>query len=318
MKNIAKIFLTAAVCLAVLTALTACTFEEDEPMVGSPQEEVLPVNQDDSAESSVPLTASRPEEQPLEPAGDLGKYHIEIGDYTMEKDVSGNSAIVISYIFTNNSDEAESTLVALSDNAFQNGVSLESAFFLDDSIVDSSATMKDVQPGGSLEIKKGYVLSSSTAPVEFEVSESFSFDGAMLGKTFVIDESGKTEYPTAPQGGTSGELGDYTVSIVSCEIGDDYDGSDVLIVHYGFTNNGKRNASFSLSISAQAFQGGVELERAYFADSNESSMLYLKPGAGIEVVEAYELPDLTKPVDIELSEYLSFSDEKITTTVELK
>ena len=329
MKKFAKIALIVAVCLAVLTALTGCLSVDEESTSGSPQESQSDTqgsqnnqdsqgSQDEQSNEGSTLTAQRPETPPFESSGDLGKYHVEIGEYTLEKDYNGNPAIVISYTYTNNDDEAASAMFAISERAFQNGISLESAYFANDSIVDSSASMKDVQPGGSLEIKKGYLLTSSTAPVEFEVTESISFDDDMLGKTFIINENGKTEYPSAPEGSTSGELGDYTVSIISCEIGDDYDGGDVFIVHYGFTNNSKKEASFSLAISAQVFQNSVELERAYFADSNDSSSLFIKPGVGIEIVEAYELPDLSSPVDIELSELFSFSDDKISTTVELK
>ena len=175
-----------------------------------------------------------------------------------------------------------------------------------------------MQTGASIEIKKAYLLTSETAPVEFEVTEAISMNDDMLGKTFMIDPNGKTEYPTAPEGGISGKLGDYTVSVVSCEVGDNYDDTDVLIVHYDFTNNSKKNASFSVNIYAKLFQNGVQIERAYFADSNESSTLSIKQGVGIEVVEAYKLADLTSPVDIELTESFSLSDEKFKTTVQLK
>ncbi len=263
------------------------------------------------------LTATKPEAAPIEPSGDLGDYHIEIGDFELSEDYSGNPAIIISYTYTNNSDEAQSAMTAITEYAFQNGVSLESAYFSDDSKVDSSVSMKDVKPGSSLEIKRGYRLSSETAPVEFEVNETFSFDGTMLGKTFEISPGGTTEYSVAPAGDIYGELGDFTVSVVSCEIGEDYDGSDVLVIHYGFTNNSRKRASFSGNISAEVFQNGIELDRAYFADANDASMLSIKPGAGIEVIEAYELPDTSSPVELEITESFSFSDEKLTTTINL-
>lgn len=323
MKKIAKIFLVAIACIVAITALAGCLSEDSEAGGNQPNEAQNQSSDEaagggEDAPANQPLTAQRPDAAPLESSGNLGRYHVDIGDYTLEKDYNGRQAIVVSYTFTNNDDEAQSATFAVSEKAFQNGVSLEPAIFADDSIVDSSANMRDVQPGASLEIKQGYLLSSPTAPVEFEVTEAISFNDDMLGKTFEIDPSGKTEYPSAPVGATNGNLGNYEVSVVSCEIGDNYDDTDVLIVHYGFTNNGKKEASFSLEISAKVFQNGVELERAYFADINESGTLFVKPGAGIEVVEAYELPDTSSAVNIELSEIFSLSDEKITAAVELK
>lgn len=321
MKTPAKIFGIVLTCFAVLVLSCSCaTFDEstDGNSSDNTPEAVNPAEPpENSADDSAGLTATRPEEKPLESSGDLGNYHVEIGECSIEKDYNGKPAAVISYVFTNNDDEANSAMVALSDRAFQNGVSLESAYFMDDSVVNSADLMKDVQPGSSIEIKQGYLLSSESAPIEFEITELISFNDSKLGKTFVIDEAGKTEYPSAPQGGISGKLGDYDVSILSSEIGDNYDDGDVLIVHYGFTNNSKKDASFILSITDKAFQNGIELENAYFADSNDASSLYIKPGVGIEVVVAYELPDTSTPVDIELSELMSFSDDKITTTIQL-
>ena len=274
-------------------------------------------DENEPASSQSGLTAAKPEAAPLESSGDLGDYHIDIGGFELSKDYNGNPAIIISYTYTNNSDKAQSAMVAITERAFQNGVGLESAYFGIDSEVDTSLDMKDVQPGSSLEIKEGYLLSSETAPVEYEVSESFSFDDATLGKTFEISPDGKTEYSVAPTGDVTGELGDFTVSVVSCEIDQDRDGSDILVVHYGFTNNSRKNASFSVNISAEAFQNGIELDRAYFADVNDNSMLNIKPGAGIEVIEAYALPDTSSPVDLEITESFSFSDDKLTTTINL-
>ena len=321
MKKLVKILGIIIVVFAVLVAAVSCMADygnSDSAPSDRDMDNAAAASPDSSPDdSSDTLSAKRPEAAPLEASGDLGNYHVEIGECTLTKDYSGRAAAVISYTFTNNGDEAESAMVALLDRAFQNGVSLETAIFADDSIVNSADVMKDIQPGASIEIKEGFLLSSESAPIEYELQETISFSDDKLGKTFVIDENGKTEYPTAPQGSKSGTLGDYDVSIISSEIGDDYDGKDVLIVHYGFTNNGKKEASFSLSISAEAFQNGVELERAYFADSNDASSLYVKPGAGIEVVLAYELPDTSATVNLEVSELLSFSDEKLTATIEL-
>ena len=231
MKKFGKILCIILALSVILVTACSCeisSIDDETPPETSAESDAA---NEQSPESSDALTATRPEAAPLEPAGDLGKYRVEIGECAITEDYNGKPAAIISYMFTNNGDEATSAMVALSEKAFQNGVSLESAFFMDDSVVNSSDSMKDIQPGSSIEIKQGYLLSSESAPIEFEVEELISFDDNKLGKTFIIDEAGKTEYSVAPQGGVSGRLGDYEVSILSSEIGEDYDGKDVIIVH---------------------------------------------------------------------------------------
>lgn len=115
-------------------------------------------------------------------------------------------------------------------------------------------------------------------------------------------------------------IGDYSVEITSCRLAKSYDGKDVVIVKYKFTNVADDNATaFWTAFDDTAFQNGVGLNEAYFVadDANYSSdnqMKEIKKGASLDVEVAYELDDTTSDVEVEVKELFSFSDRTITKT----
>ena len=210
-------------------------------------------------------------------------------------------------------------MFALSYKAYQNGVQLDSAIIMDNSVYNADDLMKDVQPGASIDVVAAYSLSSETAPVEFEVEEIISFSDEMLGKTFEIAEGGVTELSVAPGSDTAQTIDDYAVSIISYKIGEDYQGKKAIIFDLGFTNNGDKATSFAFAIDFSAFQDGVELETAILHDDDlsGSSIRDVKPGAGIETMAAFVLTNDTSPVEIEIKPFLSFSSDEIKTEINI-
>ena len=86
--------------------------------------------------SGDPAPVETPDAAPgdtLESSGTLGDYGVEIKDFALAKDYTGASAIVITYTFTNNSEEAAAAMVALSEIAYQNGLQLDAAVIADSS-----------------------------------------------------------------------------------------------------------------------------------------------------------------------------------------
>lgn len=244
---------------------------------------------------------------------------MQIHDFKLANDYAGKPAILIGFSFTNNSEENESVMFALSYKAYQNGVQLDSAIIMDNSVYNADDLMKDVQPGASIDVVAAYSLSSETAPVEFEVEEIISFSDEMLGKTFEIAEGGVTELSVAPGSDTAQTIDDYAVSIISYKIGEDYQGKKAIIFDLGFTNNGDKATSFALAIDFSAFQDGVELETAILHDDDlsGSSIRDVKPGAGIETMAAFVLTNDTSPVEIEIKPFLSFSSDEIKTEINI-
>lgn len=130
-----------------------------------------------SAAASEPETAD---------AGDLGDYHVTIKDAAFGQDYEGSPIIVINYDFTNNSSENATPLWSIGTKAFQDGVELETAIVMDDTIYNAETAQKEIQAGVTLEnCQIAYVL-TSTSPVEFEVSEFVSLSDDKLVKTFEV------------------------------------------------------------------------------------------------------------------------------------
>ena len=90
----------------------------------------------------------------------------------MCNDWTDKDAVLITYEYTNNSDDAIRFDIALDAKAYQNGIGLETAILDEDTdwLVDV-----DIKPGITKEVKKAYVLSDTSSVVEIEVTELFSF-----------------------------------------------------------------------------------------------------------------------------------------------
>lgn len=306
-----KRFFTLALALALILSLSSCG-SSDSP--ASSSNENVTVIEAPSKETEAPTV-------PLSDSGELGQLEVSIGDLEHIQDYDGNPAILIHFTFTNNSEENQSAMFSLAYKAFQNGIGLEDAFIMDESIHSSDDLMKEIQPGTTIELTKAYALSSDTAPVEFYVSEAISFDDAKLGKIFEIATGGTTVFSVAPGLESATEIGDYLVSINSYDIAEDYDGNPALVLNMGYTNNSNVDSPFYVALEVKAFQDGIELEKAYFVDNtvvdDSGNYLNVLPGAGLGVAEAFILTSDTSPVDIEIAEFFSFNDEKITTQINL-
>lgn len=122
---------------------------------------------------------------PAGPSGDLGEYYVEIKSAVLTSDYGGSPAILITYSWTNNSQETTSALSAFIERAFQDGVQLDSATILSTNPQYSAGTaLRDVRPGASTDVQRAYLISDSGSPVEFEVFEFLGDDEAAVSMTF--------------------------------------------------------------------------------------------------------------------------------------
>lgn len=119
-----------------------------------------------------------------------------------------------------------------------------------------------------------------------------------------------------------GTLGDYEVEILSAKKTKDYDGKPAIIIDYQFTNNSDEATSFMVALIDKAFQDGIELESAIVVNTKvydaDESMKDIKPGKSLKVQQAFLLNDSKTPVEVEVSELISFSNEKVVKTFELQ
>lgn len=171
--------LVLGVMLVCLLALSACGNTPDQAPAEPASQDKTAASTDEASENvsqapEEPAKSSGPEASEMIGSGDLGDFYVEIKSADLSTDYEENPAIIITYSWTNNSDETTSAMVSISEKAFQDGVELDTALIMSDNY-DSSASMKDVRPGSTIDVQCAFALSSQTSEVEFELSELFSF-----------------------------------------------------------------------------------------------------------------------------------------------
>lgn len=147
----------------------------------------------------------------------------------------------------------------------------------------------------------------------------------LLIAAFFVFAAGSGESGTSDQGSDkvsttekqNDTIGKYSVVIDSCRIAKDYEGKEVIIVKYIFSNVANDEpAAFYIAFDDAAYQNGVELNPAYILEESanydsENQTKAIKKGASIEVEVAYKLNDTTTEVEVEVEELFSFNDDKL-------
>ncbi|MDE6659517.1 MAG: DUF5067 domain-containing protein [Eubacterium sp.] len=124
----------------------------------------------------------------------------------------------------------------------------------------------------------------------------------------------------AEQEETKGVIGKYVCTVKSAKVCKNWEGKDSVKITYEFTNNSKNAESFDFALKDDLYQDGVGLESSFISsdDDNWGIDVKIKPGTTKEVSKVYILRDKKTPIDVEISELISFSDDKLTYTVDLK
>ncbi len=120
-------------------------------------------------------------------ASNLENYRIDILSCRLATDYEGKPIAIIKYAFTNNANEPASFYLTFEDKAYQNGVSLNTCYVVDDNVEYlSDNKTKEIKKGATLEIEEAYVLNDTTSDIEVEISQLFSFNDKTISKTFKI------------------------------------------------------------------------------------------------------------------------------------
>lgn len=115
----------------------------------------------------------------------LDDVDVLIASAQTETNYAGEPCLSVEYIMMNNSTENKNFETCIMDQAFQNGVELDSSIIsLDD---DFNTSFKDVQPGYSITVKQSYVLPNTTDPVTVEVKGFLSDSNNKGSKTFALE-----------------------------------------------------------------------------------------------------------------------------------
>ncbi len=124
---------------------------------------------------------------------------------------------------------------------------------------------------------------------------------------------------TESKSNADGQIGDYICTIKSAEKCKDWSGKDAIKITYNFTNNSKDTESFDFALTDEAYQDGIQLETTFLDGGYDELGLdvKIKPGTTKEVSKIYVLRDDSTKIDIEISELISFSDDKLTYEIDL-
>ena len=117
--------------------------------------------------------------------GNLGEYNVVIDSCRLATDYAGKPAVIVKYIFTNYSEDANSFMFSVSDTVYQNGISLDTAI-VSGSNYSSDNQLKEIKTGVTLTVEVAYELDNTTDSIEVEVTELFSFNDLKVIKTFQL------------------------------------------------------------------------------------------------------------------------------------
>ena len=134
------------------------------------------------------------------------------------------------------------------------------------------------------------------------------------------DPQGNNSSVSAEKEETNGIIGDYICTIKSATVCKNWEGKDAVKITYEFTNNAGSAESFDLALSDELYQNGVGLESSFIISDDDDWGLdvKIKPGTTKEVSKVYILRDKETPIDVEISELISFSNDKLTYTIDLQ
>ena len=118
--------------------------------------------------------------------GYVGDAYIAVKDWKIVDDYSGEPVLVLTYDWTNNSDETASAVLSVSTKAFQNGISLDTGIVLDDSI-DTGSLIREVKPGTTIEVQELFSLQDTESEIEIEITDPWDFFGDPEILSFTIE-----------------------------------------------------------------------------------------------------------------------------------
>lgn len=177
-----KKWIVLVLCMTLCMLITACTSsndgrnqqQTDDSVTDSATDSPTQNDQQATDGQQVQETEDREEDAPEEEknsAATLGDYEVEIKSASIVQDYEGNPAIVVTYSWTNNSEDTTSAITSVSCSAFQSGVGLETAIIMDNSAYDSDSFMTEVRPGTTIDVQAAFVLNDETSIVEVEIGE---------------------------------------------------------------------------------------------------------------------------------------------------
>ena len=135
-----------------------------------------------AAAGSEAPAAAEPAQETEQTQAASSKYAVTIDGARLGEDYAGNPVVIVTFTFTNNSDDKANFTFACNADAYQNGVELDTAIVTD---IESNG-LNDIKPGASIQTELAYEL-NDMSDIEVEVTELLSFSDDLLAyKTFTL------------------------------------------------------------------------------------------------------------------------------------
>jgi hypothetical protein len=255
-----------------------------------------------------------PEGESFEGEGEIGEYYVRIVGAEALEDDDGDPAIRIWYDFVNQSDEVVAPWTALYTTAQQNGEDLDFTY-LNDDVPESGNNALGVAPGYTARCTALYEYDPALGTISVAISEfmgnsvTAELDPNALPGAPEYDGPAWEEDPAMPayMAGVA-ETGE-GVEILGYDTTTDYDGEDVIVVHFRFTNTGESDDSFFSAFTNYAVQDGFGLESSMcddYSDEQDNAITDIAPGESIDCAVVY-LPRTGDPFAVVLKNF--FTDE---------
>ncbi len=109
-------------------------------------------------------------------------YEVSIDDCVVTEDYEGNSAIVVTFTWTNNSEDNQMFEVAIDATAFQNGIELDYATIsVTNEEFDTNSAYNEIKPGTTQTVQQAFLLDDQSE-VTVECTEFISLDDTLLAE----------------------------------------------------------------------------------------------------------------------------------------
>ena len=236
------------------------------------------------------------------------------GSTSREAQKNGNSVIVISYSFFNNSDRPTSRF-ALNIEAWQGASSLKSDIgWLPDDDPYVYGNSKEINPGQAQEnVEMFFTLLDNGTDVELKIKPdvvSIPRDGEIY--TVTIPLGGETTIKDTQATITEPNFANFfRVDVQGVRLTKDFlSGDDVVVVKFAFANLSPTGTDYPPCVLKYSLlQNGTPLERAYFIKDSavglQNLARLLKSGYMFEEVEVgFKLKDLKTDLVFESSEHI--------------
>lgn len=188
LKN--KYIVTAFICVLLVVIIVVANYKSNHSSNTNSDEIVLFATESpyEPEIAASPEPTIIPTQEP--PIGTIGDFIVTINNSKIVRDTYDNTdVIIVTYSFTNNSENPASFLWNIDETLFQNGIEDINTTYIagHDNEYDSTNASREIQPGVTLEVQRAYTLVDTVTDIDVEIKVSWDFDDAILRYTIPLN-----------------------------------------------------------------------------------------------------------------------------------